>query len=331
MEKPLVSVIIPAYNHEKYVAEAMNSVLNQTYENLELIISDDGSTDNTAEVIRSFKDKRIKAFFLEKNGGLKINCDNLYKHINGKYLACFASDDFWDVTKLEKQIDLMQNSDIGAVFTYTNIINEDGLIIQDEHLSRLFNQPRAHKEIVRHFFYNANCLAAPSFCGISSVVLPLFRAGNYLIQLQDFELWISLAKKTKFHILPEKLLYYRRRANNANLSAETAENGLRTLNETLIILRDFFTDMPETLFYEAFSDNLIKKGKLNQNEILCEQALLFLNHKNLSLTGKMLAAEKIHRLSQNPETLSVLINEYGYNAKDFRQLLVSYKLAKSDF
>jgi len=332
MKNPYISVIMHAYNHGKYVAEAINSVLNQTFTDFELIISDDGSSDNTAQVIRSFTDERIKAFFFDKHVGQKLNFDNCCKYVSGKYIAILASDDYWDVTKLEKQIEYIEShSNIGAVFSCANIIDEDGrLTDKNEALSYVFSKPWTYNEIIENFFYKGNCLCAISFFALSDIALPTLRSSRFLRQLGDFESWIALAKKTRFAVIPEKLVYHRVRDNNQNMSAATSENLLRNNNEMAIILRDFFTDMPDSLFYEVFSDKLIKRGKLSRNEILCEQALLYLTLDSYISTGKMLAAEKLHRISQDPVCFSVLINDYGYNPEDIARLLIEYNLIEAE-
>ena len=104
MEK-LVSVIIPAYNHEKYIGDAINSVLNQTYKNIELIVEDDLSTDNTVKEIKKIKDKRLKTIFSKKNKGPVRTMNHLLSMCKGDYIAILGSDDIWYPEKLEKQLE----------------------------------------------------------------------------------------------------------------------------------------------------------------------------------------------------------------------------------
>ena len=101
---PLVSVIMPAYNTQSYIAEAINSALNQTYRNIELVIYDDGSTDSTWEVINSFSDPRIRKYKEEKNQGYLKACNYLYAKSRGKYITNQDSDDWSDPTRIEKQL-----------------------------------------------------------------------------------------------------------------------------------------------------------------------------------------------------------------------------------
>ena len=127
MKTPTVSVVIASYNHEKYVAETIESVLNQTFQDFEIIITDDGSSDKTVEMIKQFSDPRINLFVFEKNKGACSALNNSIINSKGKYIACLNSDDSWELNKLEKQVKFLdENPDIGAVFTNAKIIDENG-------------------------------------------------------------------------------------------------------------------------------------------------------------------------------------------------------------
>jgi glycosyltransferase involved in cell wall biosynthesis len=107
--RPTVSVIIPSYNHERYVKECIESVLSQTYQDFEIIITDDGSTDRTVKIIKNFSDPRIKLFVHTKNRGACIAANNCIKHSIGKYIAMHSSDDAWYEEKLEIQIKYLED------------------------------------------------------------------------------------------------------------------------------------------------------------------------------------------------------------------------------
>lgn len=116
MQDELISVIMPAYNSEKYIADSIISVLMQTYKNWELIIIDDGSKDATKNVIQRFQDKRI-IYIYQKNEGVASARNNGISKANGRYIAFLDSDDLWLSNKLELQLNYMQNHNYG--FTYT--------------------------------------------------------------------------------------------------------------------------------------------------------------------------------------------------------------------
>ena len=102
--EPLVSVIIPTYNRGRLILDSINSVLNQTYKNIELIVVDDCSTDNTEEILKSINDSRIKYVKLEKNSGACIARNKGIELSTGEFIAFNDSDDLWITTKLEKQL-----------------------------------------------------------------------------------------------------------------------------------------------------------------------------------------------------------------------------------
>ena len=104
---PLVSVLLTTYNREKYLSYCIESVLNQTYKNLEFIIIDDGSTDSSMDLIRRYHDPRIKTFHLNENHHISYATNVGLKKVSGDYLAYIDSDDVWELTKLEKQLRLL--------------------------------------------------------------------------------------------------------------------------------------------------------------------------------------------------------------------------------
>lgn len=113
----LVSIIMPSWNTANFIAESIQSVLNQTYTNWELLIVDDCSTDNTDEVVASFNDNRIKYFHNEKNSGAALTRNKAMREAQGEWIAFLDSDDLWVPNKLEHQIKFMKEN--GYFFSYT--------------------------------------------------------------------------------------------------------------------------------------------------------------------------------------------------------------------
>ena len=119
MQEPLVSVIMPAYNAEKYISESIDSVLAQSYQNWELLITDDRSSDNTQRIVEDYciNDKRIKLFINKENGGAGVARNNSIKEANGRFIAFLDSDDQWLPEKLNKQITFMLKNNYAFTFT----------------------------------------------------------------------------------------------------------------------------------------------------------------------------------------------------------------------
>nr|BFD66487.1 hypothetical protein HAGR004_15090 [Bdellovibrio sp. HAGR004] len=239
-----ISVILTSFNHADFLSEAIESTLNQTYKDFELIIWDDASTDNSWDIISRYQDPRIRAF---RNSEQMRGIHNINKAIlevaQGDFIAIHHSDDIWELDKLEKQIDFLRaNPDVGAVFTNAFIINEDGGEFQDkEHFYySIFNQEnRTRHQWLRRFFDIGNALCHPSVmirkqcysdCG-------LYRYG--LGQLGDFDMWIRLCLQYEIHILPEKLIRFRIQNNEANTSGNRPDSRSRTCFETYLLLFNF--------------------------------------------------------------------------------------------
>jgi teichuronic acid biosynthesis glycosyltransferase TuaG len=124
-EDILVSIITPVYNSERYIGETIRSVLSQTHTNWEMIIADDFSKDNTSEMVKSFKDSRIKYFKLEKNSGAAVARNKALEKAQGKYIAFLDADDMWKPNKLEKQLNFMIENKIGFSFTAYEILRDN--------------------------------------------------------------------------------------------------------------------------------------------------------------------------------------------------------------
>lgn len=125
MEQGLVSIIMPSWNTENYIAESIQSVIDQTYKNWELIIVDDCSTDNTDEVVRAFNDQRIKYLKNEKNSGAALTRNRALKEARGEWIAFLDSDDLWVPEKLEHQINFMKKKGCNLSFTEYEKIDEE--------------------------------------------------------------------------------------------------------------------------------------------------------------------------------------------------------------
>lgn len=128
MGTELVSIIMPSYNSAAFIAYSIDSIIKQTYKNWELLISDDGSKDDTVCIVKSYieKDKRIKLFELNENKGAGFARNNSIKEAKGRYIAFCDSDDMWLPEKLERQISFMENNNYTFTFGSYNVCNKNG-------------------------------------------------------------------------------------------------------------------------------------------------------------------------------------------------------------
>lgn len=322
---PKISIILPSYNHERFIRKAILSILNQTYEDFELIISDDASTDRTYEIIKEFKDKRIHRHVFKENQKVG-NFRYCLNHAHGDYIAVAHSDDFWAPDKLKKQMDYLENNpDTGAVFTLADLVDDNGYIIEDGNPFRAFNGSQG--EWLRKFFYEFNFLCHPSILCKKSLYNTLFqRSFKGYLQFGDLSAWIPLVKQAPIYLLCEPLVHFSWHGDMSNQSAPTYNNMIRAKNEQYFILREFFDNMPDNLFVEGFGA-FLRKQNPTRDEIKCEQAFLYLG--NIKHTGmlpvyRQIGLEKINSLMQNRRMRNVLKNSYNFTEKEYRFLTGSF-------
>ena len=117
---PLVSIIMPTFNSERFLKDTLEGILQQTYVNWELLITDDGSTDNTIKIIKDYQafEKRIHLFTLSENSGAAVARNNSISKSNGSFIAFCDSDDTWNEDKLEKQIGFMLDNNLNFSYSY---------------------------------------------------------------------------------------------------------------------------------------------------------------------------------------------------------------------
>ncbi len=267
---PTVSVIIPSYNHERYIQECIEGVLNQTFQDFEVIITDDASTDRTVELIRSFQDPRIKVFVHDRNRGVSTASNNCINHSRGEFVAIIGSDDAWYPNKLEEQVRyLTGHRNIGAVFGKVEWVDADSRPITDPNFPYydVFDVAnRGRLEWLRHFFYQGNCLCEPCSLVRREVYTEIGMYDPSLASLPDFDLWIRLCLKYDIHVLDERLVRYRRIGESSNVSGVNSASQRRNRFEykqllnhylTLASARELLTVFPEAEKYGRVTKDLI--------------------------------------------------------------------------
>jgi hypothetical protein len=251
---PLVSVILPSFNHASFVGEAVWSVLNQTFRDIELIVVDDGSSDGTADVVASIRDPRLTLIRLSENRA--VHPRNLaLSQARGRYIAFQNSDDTWVPGKLAAQLEVMEGGNqYAACFTAAEIIDENGQPASDTWADNIFTTvDRAATSWLRHFFDFGNCLPLPSAMVRRSDATRLgaFRAS--LVQLADFDLWIRLAALGEFHIIPERLTNIRI-IEDVNISRPSLQGSRRSTIELATVLERYTESPVIERFDSVFAD-----------------------------------------------------------------------------
>lgn len=219
-----VSIVMPAFNCEKYIAESIKSVLAQTYKNWELIVIDDGSKDNTCEIIKEFakKDPRIKPITNEKNIGVSATRNRGIDLALGDWIAFLDSDDIWSPTKLEKQIKIANEKSAEFIFTGSSYIND-----KSEPFRGIFEVPEkvSYKKLRNH-----------NVISCSSVLLKKKYFNNIKMEKdemhEDYAVWLRILKTGVIaYGVNEPLLIYRIYRNSKS------GNKIKTIKMTYRVYR----------------------------------------------------------------------------------------------
>lgn len=200
---PKVSVVMPAYNAEKYIREAVDSILNQTFTDFEFIIINDGSTDRTKEIILEYDDPRIVLLENEKNSGIVVTLNKGIQFARGEYIARMDSDDISLRNRIERQVSFLDSHvHIGVVGSALQVFGE-GIDTKD----RFFSDSKG--KLKAELLFNS-CLAHPTVMFRRSLIQNINAC--YDIQyagIEDFALWWKLAQVTDIGCINEVLLRYR--------------------------------------------------------------------------------------------------------------------------
>lgn len=325
MTNPKVSVILTSYNHAAYVAAAIESVLNQTFADFELLIVDDGSRDNSREGIKTFNDPRIKTFLYEENRGSNIAIREALNSARGKYIAVHHSDDLWTFDKLEKQVAFLDaNKNYAACFTWVSFIDEQGnskeLDAEDNYRNVFDKDNRSRAEWLNYFFYNANCLCHPSVMIRRDVYEKYKLLDMYgLWQLPDYLMWIRLCFHAEIFILPERLTKFRlRRTRQENTSAASYDKLIRADLEFYFIAQEFADNFKDDKFFlEVFpeAERFVVDGQINRRFALAQ---IYLRKNSFAKAAFQLAGlELLKDLLNNPDDAAQIKKLYGYDEKIF--------------
>lgn len=251
MSDPTVSVVMASYNHERFVHEAVTSVLAQTFQDFELVVTDDGSADATADIVASFGDKRIRLTRFERNRGAGVACNHGLRLCRGRYIAIIGSDDAFAPQKLEAQARYLDaHPEIAAVFTWAQLVDELGALFTDAshpHYST-FDQPNRSRHAWLHtFFMQGNCLCTPSVMIRADAHRTLGYYDERLQQLPDLDLWVRLCMRHDIHVLPERLTRFRLLSDHSSVSSATHDVVARSMWEYRRIFEHYLGLPPQDL------------------------------------------------------------------------------------
>jgi teichuronic acid biosynthesis glycosyltransferase TuaG len=242
----LVSIITPTYNAEKFIKETLKSVQNQTYQNWEMILVDDASTDETVKIISDFakNNSRIKLFKLEKNTGNGFARNIALDKAVGKYIAYLDADDLWFPNKLEKQVEFLKTNNLPFTFSFYDCIDEEG-----NSLKRRVEAPinLTYDEL---FFCN--------YVGNLTAIYDADYFGKIILEAtqkrQDWRLWLTILRQIQVtRPVPEPLAFYRIRKDSIssskfklikhNFGVYREFHGFNFVFSVLLMVRFLFTQL----------------------------------------------------------------------------------------
>lgn len=229
----LVSVIIPLYNAEKYIEETMESILNQTYKNIEIVVVDDGSKDQSASIVKNIERKypeQIK-YILQKNQGVSVARNTGIENASGEYISFLDSDDLWHQTKIEKQMESMHKNNMNACYCgYMNFYEETGEKVEN---TTNFVKGNMTKDFLTH----------QVFAQTSTWIFKKSIVMDHNIRFtpgcswgEDLEFLFKLMSVTNVCYVDEYLTYYRI-LSGGSLSSNYKEYELKTTKELEVFTR----------------------------------------------------------------------------------------------
>jgi len=218
--EPLISIVFTSYNHKEYLKQALDSLVNQTYSNVEIIIIDDCSTDGSQEILKSYiGHPKINLQLQSINSGSYVNASNYgATFAKGEYLLFAQCDDFAETIQLEKLIrPFSEYENLGVCFSKSKLIDKDGIVFSDDFFGReiafkkaVVANPYINGEDMKNYLSFACVIPNLSAALIKRSLFEKVKglSSQYLV-VADWELWLSLAELTDFYYIKEPLNYFR--------------------------------------------------------------------------------------------------------------------------
>ena len=325
-QNKLISVCINAYNSEKYIAETLKSVCEQTYKNLQIIVIDDASTDSTADVVKSINDTRIELYTLEKNGHISNANNESYRKVRGEYMVHLDSDDIMLPDLIEKSVDFLENNaEYGATFCHPTVIDEIGNSLKGTIFDTIFNtNAKTQADFIRLFFDDSNHLLHSGCTMRKSVIDDIGFHNLSLCYLHDFDYWTRLVLKYPIYVFDDFLIKYR--VDTAVGSNNSHMDELKTLahnNEYARVIYNMIDNCPDKLFLEAFADRLLLQGEHTHEETELEKAFLLKDGLMVLPKNKILSILKLSELLNDKKYVELARDKFGFTIRDFYKLQTS--------
>mgnify|MGYP000850083554 FL=1 len=290
----LVSVVIPCYNGEKYLNQCIESVLNQTYENIEIILVDDASKDRTYKIVSQIKDSRLKVIRNTKNRGIVYSLNRGIAEAKGKYIARLDADDMMLPNRIALQVDFLDKNP-----TYAMVGSNHIVVDEQDNILQYVSYPETNAEI-QLFKYFFNSFSHPTVM-FRSFVFKEFLYYDVYSYCEDYALWFDISRKYKVGNIPQYTTYYRLHKENLSLKNQKKQQ------ESAL---------------ELVLDNLENAGVVLDTEEMKMQAAILSRKMKLYFDS----SEKKEKLVY---WIDKLIKIFNVKDNDLRENLLMYCVGKS--
>ena len=245
--EPLISIIIPVFNAQKYIEETILSVIGQTYRNWELIVVDDCSKDDSVIIVQRMmvSDSRIQLIESEENFGGPAKPRNMGMQVsNGQYIAFLDNDDVWLPEKLERQMDVFfNNKEIDIVHSLAYTIDSEGNRMGSFKNQRTFSK-------LKYLLSDTNILFISNYVNINTAIVKSninirFREDRHLVALEDWAFWIdNKLREMDFYLLNEKLINYR-----VSAGSTSARGSDKTYRKIYYMYSKYLNEMKISIYF----------------------------------------------------------------------------------
>ena len=299
MSNPLISVLLPVYNEEKYISQSIDSILNQTYRNFELIIIDDCSTDKSNEIINSYNDSRIILIKNKKNLHIAKSLNIGFQHANGEFIARIDANDIAVNTRFEKQMNyLLNHPKCAVIFCPVLKIDVDGNSLDNVSGNYI------PYELIQTWLFYKNCFFhTAAMMRKLSLPEPPYDESNFA---EDYGLWIDLARNWELHILNEVLMKVRDLPGGLRTTKEI----VKSYNETKLRQLKWLDIIPNERESGIHLGLEQKKYDDDQNKIL----------EKIKWLDKIYLANQNHFIFEEPYFSDKLVEHWNTVVNNFNRL-----------
>ena len=299
-----ITVLLPTYNGEKYIKEQIDSILNQTYKNIKLIISDDGSKDGTVDILKEYEnqDKRIVLYIQPENMGVVKEIEFLIGKVETPYYMLADQDDYWLPEKIEKSLEKLKKENADLVFGDLEVVDENLNPIYSSFNDYMLLTRKINKYLNNYKLnYLYNCVTGCTVLAKKETIkyiLPLPTDSKHVIH--DFWIGLMISLNGTLAYIPEKYIKYRQHGNN-QIGTDKISHGFKKLEQ----VRELFINVKLGVFgtymenNDRFPENIQKLNKKAYNYFTMIEKKKNFNFKNWNVFHELYKTEKFMYYIEN--------------------------------